>query len=546
LAIIRLLGATAGRAMAIVWLQCLGLGLAGGLLGAALGAVAAMAVEGTVAALVPGVVVPAWDPASLLLGVVLGTSLGALAGLPSLAAVRRHRPLDQLRGEEPPSGGLLGWFGAGIGIGALVLLAAWDARSWVLGPVIVLALVMTGAVLAWGFHLLLPLLGRLPWPRRGASAAVLHLAMGNLGRQGLGGPVTAAAIAGAGLLVGLLLVYRSSVLAELDPQKDGGLPSLFVIDLQVDEVEDFRAMLTAEAIEDATLAPVVRARLRTAERSDAGRDADQARALRSREQNLSFRDRLGTGETLVAGRFQEGSGIEASLEERWAQRLGYRLGDTVTVDIQGVPVSATVTSLRRVQWTSFRPNFFILLSPSALAEAPQTWIAALPPLAQESRQTIQSRLAARFPGTTILDLTDVARRLAVLVTQIGRIVELTAALALAAAILVLIGMALVSARRRRADAALLRVLGATRGTVLLGLVGEFTLLGLLAGGAGILASVGVGQLLLPRLLQLTPVIGIPTLALSALALAGACALAGALACLGVLRARPLETLRSEG
>ena len=91
----------------------------------------------------------------------------------------------------------------------------------------------------------------------------------------------------------------------------------------------------------------------------------------------------------------------------------------MTYDIQGVCIEATVTSIRAVRWASLRPNFLVLLSPHALRDAPQTWIAALPTLPPEARTAVQARLAERFPTVSTFDVSEAAARIGSMVSRIA-------------------------------------------------------------------------------------------------------------------------------
>ena len=540
LALLRLLGATRIRAGLVILLQGLALGLAGGLLGALLGAGAAHLLALALAGLLPGGMPSAWHPPSLLAGVGIGGLLGAVAGLPAVLVLLRQSPWGVLRGEAPDLRGLA-WPSALV-LAVVILLAALDAG--LRGGVVVVVLAVVAGGLSLGFRWLLPRVARLPLPRRGRIPAALAAAVANLGRPGLGGAAAATALAGAGLLVGVLLILRASLLVELAPDRVGGRPALFVIDIQVDEVEAVQAELaTLGAQRGVILAPVVRARLRHAPAPGDAAQADLARRFRDREQNLSFRPALSADEQLVEGVFSAvAPRPEASLEERWAKRLGYRLGDPIRFDIQGVPIEATVTSIRRVRWTSLRPNFMILLSTDALQDAPQTWIATVADLDAGQRRQVQARLLERFPGLTVLDVDQVAARIDGLVTRIGEMVQVIAALAVAAGLVLLAGLALVSARARRQEAALYRVLGADRGALAVLVAGEFLILGLVSAGAGLTTAVLVAALALPWVWTVPLVIPVVPLGVAVLAIAFTGAGVGLVACLGVLRSTPAEVL----
>ena len=540
-AVLRVLGATGRQVLGIFLLQALVVGLAGGALGALFGSLGAAALATAVPdwGLVIGVEWPV-----ILSGVALGAGTSVVFALLPLLELHAQTPLAILQRAPLPAPRLPQLLLITVLGVALVLLAAWDSRSWTVGPVLMATVLVATALLLGLARVLLPVVARIrprvPW---------LGMAFANLGRPGYRPTAAATAIGLAAFLGGALLVYRASLLAELDPGKRGGLPGLFVVDLQVDQMEDFRALLASEKLTaDSLLAPVVRARFRPTAKeapTPGTREAEQSRFFRNREQNLSWRDELGAGNTLTAGRWMDphGTSIEASMEERYAQRLGVGLGDPVTFDVQGVPVTATVTSLRRVDWSTFKPNFFVLLSPAALSDAPQTWIASLPALPAPERKALQARLAERFPNAAVFDLSEIALKVAALLDRLVWTIRIIALVALAAGLVVLIGMALATAASRRQDGALLLVLGARRRTIGSSIAAEFALLGLFAGVLGAGLAIAGSWLVVDVVIGLE--LTVPWVALAVLAggIAVGCALTGAVACRGVWRVQPLAVLR---
>ncbi len=548
-AVMRVVGASAAQVRRIFLLQAVLLGTLGGIIGTVVGAAAAAAL----AAAVPDWgLTPRLEWQAALSGIGLGTiTAGIFAWLP-LTELAQVTPLAILRREHLSRPPTMAWrqVGAGLAVivGALVLLAALDSHSWQIGPALMGTVLVATAALYGIARGCLPLLARLRPPR-----PWLALAFGNLGRPGYRPVAAVVAIGLATFLIAVLVIYRASFLAELAPSRSGGVPSLFIIDLHRDELNDFRAFLNHEdiPIDDTLLAPMVRARYRdtcmAVAASDGTREAEQARFFRNREQNLSWRESMGPGNTLTAGRWLDptGSAIEASLEERYAARLGVHLGDQVTYDVQGVPVTATVTSLRRVDWATFRPNFFVLLTPAAISDAPQTWVASLPPLPDGQRQAVQARFAERFPSATAFDVTAIGRKIVALVERLVLALHLIAVLAITTGLAVLMGVALATVANRREDHALLLVLGARRRLLIWAVASEFAMIGLFAAALGTLLATAASWLVIAEVIGLE--LTLPWLALGTLVsvVAIVCAGIGSWACRDAWRVSPLAVLRSE-
>jgi putative ABC transport system permease protein len=350
-----------------------------------------------------------------------------------------------------------------------------------------------------------------------------------------------------------MAIYRASLSADIAAGGDGLRPGWFSLGLETDQVADFTAVVREHCGVDPLLSPMVTARLKGINGAEPGaatgdtREAERERFMRGREQRLSWRTDLGPDETIVAGRWMDPAGgrVEASLEKRFAANIGATVGDRITLDVQGVPVEATVTSIRVVKWLNLRPNFFILLSPHALEGAPQSWIAAVPKPADGRGAGLVPALATRFPNVTTFDIGELGGKLGLVVERISLAVRFLGWFCVGAGILVLIGIGIGTGRQRRGDAALVAVLGGTGRTLLVSITAEFAALGTIAAlcglGCGTLHALVV--LVLGFDLGLVVPWGEFALIAGAIVVVGVCS--GLAACRGVFTGRPLAVLREE-
>jgi len=570
-AVLQVLGATPGRVLRIFLWQSALVGLAGGVIGALAGSGLQNLLLILGRAYLPVAADLGVDPAAMGWGVLLG--LGASIGFAALAlvAVYRMRPAALLRDESPVGGGWRAWV-VGLGLFAVVLVVAgYEARSWRTGPAIVIPLMIGGAVTAlicWPALYLPRIIARLLFVRR---AFGLRHGLGNLTRPGFRPLAAVVAIAMAAQLLGAMATYRASLTADIAHGGDGQRPGWFCLGLESDQVSEFTTLVRQHAGVDPLLSPVVVARLKSINgaqpRQTDGdtREAERDRFLRGREQRLSWRAELGPDESIVAGRWMSATGerVEASLEKRFASSIGAHLGDVLTLDIQGVSVDATVTSIRAVRWLTLRPNFFILLSPHALADAPHSWIAAVPQPTAVPQQTavpqptavpqqtagrgvgLIAALAQRFPNITAFDIGELGGKIGVMVDHISLAVRFLGWFCLGAGILVLIGIGIGSGRQRRGDAALVAVLGGTRQTLLASITAEFATLGAIAGVCGISCGVLQAHLVFSLILELQVVVPWSELLAVALGIVVVGALSGLAACRSVFTRHPLAVLRDE-
>jgi len=543
-ATIQVIGASPATVQRLFIGQALVLGLIGGVAGAILGVVAQNLLVWLLAAALPIHVPLSIDPRGMVVGVGLGIlTAGFFAWLP-VYQVRGLTPLGIMRGEEPAAARLASVGIAVLGFLVFGLVAAWESGSWVVGPIFVAALVVGAVTLAALARIILPLLARV----RVGVFAIRH-GLGNLGRAGFHPGSAVVAIGLSALIFGSTQVHQASISHELNPGRQGGLPSLFCLDIQQEQVADFTSLIHAACGADPLLAPQIHGRLRQIIYAEPGthraKPSNKDEEYRGREQNLSYREYLDSEEQVVAGRWlhDDPDHPEASLERRYAANLGVGLHDTLRFEVQGVMIDAEITSLRNVDWRGIRPNFFILLSPSALKDAPQSYIASVPTLDEATRGRLQTVIASRFPNVSSIDVADVALRISLIIDRITQAVEVMGGFTLAAGLVVLLGIALSTARERQLDAALISVLGGRPRTLVLSLITEFAALGAVGGLVGLGLAVAVGYLQVHE--QLNIPISIPYLKLGALwaTITAVCAIAGPLGCRKAIMAPPLQALR---
>ncbi len=548
--VLRTVGAGSLRIGRIYLFQALGLGLAGSLLGALLGTAAQNMVPLLLADFFPVALSFGIDLKACLTGLGLGMLCCLLFSLLPLSEIRKSSPAELFRDEATKGGlGLDFWMIAGLGSLVFLGLGWAEARSFQRGAGFVAALILGAALIAFFATGLLPILAAV----RPQNFGLRH-GLSNLARPGLRPAASVIALGCAALQLGVLALYQNSLLAELDPGKrPAEIPGLFMIDVQSDQVGPLEAWLKTQKGLEIRFSPMVKGRYRgkngALEKSAEAwsREQEDAREMRDREQNLSYREALSPGERVVAGQWMDPQGdtLEASLEEWFAKRLGVGVGDSVRFDVQGVSVEARVTSLRKVHWASFQPNFFILLSPWALKDAPQTWIGSIAGAGERQRQTLQTDLVEKFPNVTVIDVAEGSRKIMGIMKKISWAIRSVGFFSLLTGLAVLAGIALSTARARRREVALIKTLGAGRTTILVALGAEFGALGVLSAGLGILLSLLFAWILLEKVLEIPFRVPALELVLLGASLSLLAAVIGIAASYSALRVKPLAVLREE-
>ena len=189
-----------------------------------------------------------------------------------------------------------------------------------------------------------------------------------------------------------------------------------------------------------------------------------------------------------------------SIEDGIAETLKIKLGDAVTYDIAGQQISAKVANLRKVDWDSFKVNFFALASPGLVEQMPKSFITAFR-LAEGEEDKI-TELVRAFPNVLLIDVSEIMRQVQTIMGQVSRAVEFVFLFTLIAGILVLQAAIASTQDERRFDTAILRTLGAQTSQVRAAQLMEFFVLGLLAGVLAAAGASAVGWAVAEKVLQI--------------------------------------------
>jgi putative ABC transport system permease protein len=389
-------------------------------------------------------------------------------------------------------------------------------------------------------------------PRELGVVALRH-GLAALARPG-SGTLGAVVALGLGVLtvLGMLLVQQR-LSAQLDAELPAAAPTAFLIDIQPGQWPGVRAVLEEAGAEDLESVEVVGARLAAINGRPVGElvaaQGEEGRGRRwvlTREQRLTSLETLPEDNVIVDGAlWSDPSRPEVSIEVEFARDLGVAVGDSVTFDVQGVPLELAVTSLRTVEWERFSINFFLVVEPGVLDGAPRHRIAAarLPPAAE---LPVQNHLAAAYPNVTMLRLREVLEKIVAVLERVGFAVRLLGAFTVLAGIAILAGAVSAGAVRRGREVALLKTLGMTRAQVAGVFAVEYALVGLVAGALGAGGGV-IMAWLVTRFGFEMPWAWAPRPPAAAVALTVVLSIAAGLAAsLRALAVRPLAVLRQTG
>lgn len=517
-----------------------------GFLGIVIGSVIGYAVENGLTAMLGELFASDLPDTSLApVGLASGSALILLVGfaLPSLIQLRNTPPLRVLRHDAmPPPPSRL--FVAGTSLIAVALLLYYtigDARMLVivLGGMLVVsaALYGVGRVLVFA-------MGR----SRGGVGIAWRYGLANVSRRGRDSAVQVVAF-GLGLTVLLLLtLVRTDLLQGWKRTLDEDAPNHFLINIQPHERGSIAEIFQSEGITAPQFVPLVRARMTTINgESVKSREypVDDGRWMANREQNLTWAESLSSSNELIEGDWwpPDYSGEPlVSMEEEAAMELGVGLGDQLDFLIAGQQIGLSISSIRKINWDSFQPNFFMVLSPGALDDYPATFVASLK--IAEQQGDVLLRLVRAHPTVSVINLEVILQQVKGIIDKASLAVQTVFAFTIAAGIAVLFAAVQSTIDERRFESAMLRALGVRRRTVLSGVLTEFAALGFAAGllasaGASILAAVIAVRLFdLPY--EFSPMLWVSGLAAGVFLVCTS----GFVAARGAINAPPVDVLRA--
>ena len=371
---------------------------------------------------------------------------------------------------------------------------------------------IAAAAIAFGLlHLvalgLMALARRMPHPRWPAP----RMALANLHRPGALTPAIVLSLGlGVTLLVTLSLIdanVRRTISATLPARA----PNLFFLDIPSRDAAQFREFLARAApsgkIEDV---PMMRGRIVALNGVPASkiRPPEDAAWVLDGDRGITYADTVPDGSSLTEGAWwsaEQGAKPLVSFEADLARQLGLKLGDTVTVNVLGRDLTATIFNLRRVEWRNLGINFVMVFSPGTFRGAPHSDLATLTlpggtDAAAENR--VLRDVAKTFPSVSAVRVKDALDAIGDLVGRLVLAIRGASAVAVLASLFVLAGAIAAGHRARLYDAVVLKVLGASRARLLTAYALEYAALGLATALFGLLAGSLAGWVIVAKVMHL--------------------------------------------
>lgn len=526
IAILKTVGAESPTIIRTYGLQAMILGLVGSLVGLMIGVLLHQGLPWMIAALMTSDLLDQlgfakngmdFALAPLAKGLALGMLSTLLFALWPLLTIRDVKPARIFRREvapltpttnHPAAPWWTAWrkldrtkilVGVGVGLG-LALLSVWQAGSWKVGLFFILA--FAAAVLLLGASARGALMALRKWPR--PEPLVLRQALGNVVRPGSQAVSITIAIGIAVMVVTTVTLVERSLLTQVGDNRPTDAPTFFFIDIQPDQAEGMAALLRQRSSDPhPRLTPLVRTRLSavkdepvkveaTSDEEEQKEKTTQKEERRkkwylTREYVLTFLQDLPKDNKIVQGEWWKPGQVFPrpliSIEEDAAKQLGLTVGDTLELDIQGVPITAEISSVRQVEWGNFSTNFYMIVSPGALDGAPHTYVATVR-VAPSEELALQQAVVASFPNVTAINMGDVLDGFARVLDRLSLAIRAVALFCVLSGGLVMAAALAATRYRRLYESVILKALGATRSVIVCSFAAEYALLGALGGFLG--------------------------------------------------------------
>ncbi|MFQ5676591.1 MAG: ABC transporter permease, partial [bacterium] len=409
--ILRCVGADSKEAFLIYLIQIGAMALLGSLLGAALGLVIQIFLPSIFSDFLPVQIEFAISWPAIMQGVAIGLGLSLLFALLPLLAVRKVSPLLALRAsyEEAPSGAKdrVRWLVLVLIILAVGGAAIWQAQNVQFGLIFVAAILVAFGVLA-GVAKLITVISKKVFPK--SWPYVWRQGLANLYRPNNQTLVLMLSIGLGTHLIATLYLSHHTLLDQVTFAAGGNRPNLILFDIQPDQTEGLKTLIRHQKYPIVQEAPIVTMRIsslngRRIEEILSDSTRSVSRGLMSWEYRATYRDSLLDSEKIVAGHWQgrveeDLQVIPISMEADAARRLQLSLGDTIVWDVQGVPLTTTVASLRKVDWQRIQANFMVLFPEGALEAAPQIFVLASKIPTTEKSADLQRAIVQSFPNVS--------------------------------------------------------------------------------------------------------------------------------------------------
>ena len=342
------------------------------------------------------------------------------------------------------------------------------------------------------------------------------------------------------LFLVVLAETRTDLVDSWTETLDEDTPNYFLFNIQEYNLDPISNYFKDQGNIVPDFTPLIRGRLLSAARP--GSEDVNFDNLMEREANLTWRNQLPLSNSLVEGEWwTNGNEVaEVSIDREIAESMNLKIGDELTFSAGGKTFSVTVSSFREIEWQSFSPNFFFILSPAAGRELPNSYITSIN---LENSQKFMNNFTNRFPTITSVNLEAIIEQGKSSLASASLAVQYIFFLTFIAGILALIASVYSNRDQRTKETAIMHAIGASRALIFKSAASEFLILGLLSATTAIIFSIALSSVIFIQFLDLIYSPNLLILGLSYLFGIGFIFIAGVISIRKSIYASPMITLR---
>ena len=342
------------------------------------------------------------------------------------------------------------------------------------------------------------------------------------------------------LFLVVLAETRTDLVDSWTETLDEDTPNYFLFNIQQYNLDPISNYFKDQGNVVPDFTPLIRGRLLSAARP--GSEDINFDNLMEREANLTWQNQLPLSNSLVEGEWwTNGNEVaEVSIDREIAESMNLKIGDELTFSAGGKTFSVTVSSFREIEWQSFSPNFFFILSPAAGRELPNSYITSIN---LENSQKFMKNFTNRFPTITSVNLEAIIEQGKSSLASASLAVQYIFLLTFIAGILALIASVYSNRDQRTKETAIMHAIGASRALIFKSAASEFLILGLLSATTAIIFSIALSSVIFIQFLDLIYSPNLLILGLSYLFGIGFIFIAGVISIRKSIYASPMITLR---
>jgi putative ABC transport system permease protein len=551
-AVLRCVGSTGWQAFSIFFIQIFFLGILASVVGSFIGAGIQQILPVLLRDIIPFDISLTMPWKSLAMGLLLGAVVSTLFSILPLVSVRFVPPLTVLRSDTA---------GKKIfprtKIVALVLIVlfpilftAYQTKSWITGLVFFGGLAVALACLSLVAMLLLWLVRRF-FPT--GAGFILRHSLSNLYRPNNQTRVLLVTIGLGAFIIATLNIVEQSMLSQVEFAGQENQSNTILFDIQPHQRDGVIALMKDEKLTVNQVVPIVTCRIsevkgKTVDEWQRDTTDQMPNWALTREYRVTYRDSLHHSEELIKGELHElregADSVWVTISEGMEENLQVSVGDSLVFDVQGLPLKAFISGIRKVDWPKDPPNFIFVFPPGVLETAPQTFVTATR-IDDSNARVFQQRMVTEYPNVSLIDLRLILETVNQLFDKLGLVVRFLALFCLVTGLVVLAGAVANSKFVRMKENVLLRTIGArTRQITTITLI-EYAWLGLFSALTGLILSIGSGYLLTKYFFEMEFSFDVAEIAVIGLGVILLTVLIGWWNSREVINTPPLQVLRKE-